>query len=160
MIGPTNLNVKGVPGWNGGNERLASFLGKPGAGNHGDCEIQQALLQRLLQHHAPLGRKRSIHAVSLQFRHVACAIAAGERSLDPVERERRNRGGAGSDPFDYEVLDFNLHGPFPFEGSGGALCTVPSMHEIPLDCPSAHVGFQDCRKIHLLEMAIDGNRAL
>jgi hypothetical protein len=40
----------------------------------------------------------------------------------------------------------------------GALCTVPSMHEISLDCPSAHVGFQDCRKIHLLEMAFDGNR--
>ncbi len=63
-----------------------------------------------------------------------------------------------SNPFDYEVLDFDLHGPFPFEGSIGTLCTVPSMHEISLDGPSAHVGFQDCRKIHLLEMAFDGNR--
>ncbi len=38
----------------------------------------------------------------LQFRDVACAIVAGERGLDLAERERRNRGGPGSDPFDCE----------------------------------------------------------
>ena len=103
--------------------------------------MPEALLHRLPQHHMPMGRKRSVHTVSLQFRDVACVIAASERGLDLAERERGDRGGACNDPFDCEVFDFNLHGPFPFNGSMVALCTVPLMHEISLDCPPAHIGF-------------------
>ena len=77
-----------------------------------------------------------------------------------TERERGNRGGAGSDPFDYEVLDLDLHGPFPFKGSIVALCAVPSMHKISLDYPSGHIGFQEHRKIYLLEVAFDDDRTL
>ncbi len=136
------------------------FLGKPGAWNHRDCEIEKAVLQRLPQRHMSLGRKRSVHAVSLQVRDVAGAVAAGEHSMDLVKCERRIRGGVGRDPFDDEILNFSLHGSFPIEGSLCALCGIPAMHEVSLDCSSAHVGFQNCCKIHLLEVAFDGQRTL
>ena len=136
------------------------FLGKPGAWNHGDREIQKALLQRLPQCHAPLSRKRSIDAVPLQLRQITGCIAAGECALDKAKRERGNRNGAGRDPFEHEILDLDLHAPFPCEGIMGALCIIPPMHKISLDCPSADVGFQENRKVYLLEMAVDGNWTL
>ena len=136
------------------------FLGKSGSWNHGDCEIEKTLLQRLSQRDMSLGRKGSVHAVSLQIRDVADAIAAGEHSVDLVECERGICSGIGRDPFDDEILDFSLQGPFPIEGSLCALCGIPPMHEVSLDCPPAHVGFQHCCKIHLLEVAFDGQRTL
>jgi len=136
------------------------FLGKSGSWNHGDCEIEKTLLQRLSQRDMSLGRKGSVHAVSLQIRDVAYAIATGEHSVDLVECERGICRGVGRDPFDDEILDFSFHGSFPIEGSLCALCAIPPMHEVSLDCPSAHVGFQHCCKIHLLEVAVDGQRTL
>ena len=154
---PHQLEGQGGPRLERRQREARRFLSEPCAWNDGDREIQQALLQRLPQCHMPQGRKRSIDAVALQFRHIARCIAAGERGLDAAERERGNRGGAASDPFDDEVLDLDLHGSFTLEGSSGALRAVPSMHEIPLGGSSADVGFQNCRKIHLLEMTFDGN---
>src|SRR5437773_7774833 len=79
---PHQLERQGGSGLERRQREARRFSGKPGAGNHGDCEIKKALLQqRLPQRHTPLGRKRSIHTVSLQFRDVACVIAAGERRL-------------------------------------------------------------------------------
>jgi hypothetical protein len=136
------------------------FLGKPCAWNYRDCEIEKTLLQRFPQRHMSLGRKRSVHAVPLQVRDVAGAVVAGEYSMDLVKCERRIRGGVGSDPFDDEIRNVSLHGSFPIEGGLCALCAIPPMHEVSLDSPSAHVGFQNCCKIHLLEVAFDGQRTL
>ena len=136
------------------------FLGKSGSWNHGDCEIEKTLLQRLSQRDMSLGRKRSVHAVSLQIRDVAYTIAAGEHSVDLVECERGIRRSVSRDPFDDEILDFSLHGSFPIKGSLCALRGIPTMYEVSLDCPSAHVRFQHCCKVHLLEVAFDGHRTL
>ena len=40
--------------WQG---KACRFLGKPGAWNDGDCEIEETLLQRLSQRDMSLGRK-------------------------------------------------------------------------------------------------------
>ena len=88
------------------------------------------------------------------------AVVAGEYSMDLVKCERRIRGGIGSDPFDDEILNVSLHGSFPIKGSLRALCGIPAMFEVSLYCSSAHIGFQHCCQIHLLEVAFDGQRTL
>ena len=84
---PHQLERQGGPGLERRQREARRFLGKPGAGNHSDREIQKTLLQRLPQRYTPLGCKRSICAISLQLCYITRGIAAGERGLDVTERE-------------------------------------------------------------------------